>query len=590
MAQVDQNQYLPPYRSLLTPNAKYDYRTHLVVELTQLDLQRIESGFHLESPPPKSRKLKMKYKSLLDDVSRKALILSMRVQLNLQSQQQTLNATKKLWKRCKSFSQLPLELQIHIFSFLEDPKVYYATLFICKRFYQLAKPFLYRRVSFVSTYRFAQFVTILRLNPSLGSYIVEIDLSQIRPGNWQAESLLNEEEGNGSNLEKVLAGWRDWKFKTSPLYAVHVAPLLLLGKTISNSSTTLTPSQKKVKLSKYFKKRRRSSLPIAFPPTPEGQTTANVVHQNISPSTHPAMNKFLLNYSAFKDVPVGYINHLINLCPNLTCANFGSLSLLPDYKIVSKRAYKYQPYDLTHNYHKDLRQIVDSILAVSIQTSFNPFEKESGSSYTGSMFDVASSVSSVFSLNLSKPIRKYNSLLPPLPNSATEMLYLSRADGMIFLSDLNVKSISTSDLVLVPESSIFHCLAKRSDMMREITMSSMIWVNARMVAQFLKKMFGADLMRDPASGRLLFHGVDYPLGEKIDGRKVQAPAQALRVLDLSDSGMNKNLDWAQIIDSTTAEGQRLVQRIVNDELVSAFEEYVIQERLRRGPIGENYFS
>lgn len=594
MAQVEYNKYLPSYRSLLTPNAKYDYRTHLVVELTQLDLQRIESRFQNESPPPKSHKLKMKYKSLLGDVSRKALILSLRVQLNLHGQHQTLKATKKLWFRCKSFSQLPLELQILIFSYLDDLLAYYASMFVCKRFYLLAKPFLYRKVSFVSTYRFAQFVTILRLNPSLGSYVVEVDLSQIRPGNWLVENPVEGAQEDETSLEKVLAGWRDWKFKISPLYAVHVSPHPPLVKTMSNSSISLHQSQKKAKLAKYFKKRRRSSASQLYPPISErAGAAAQAAPHPPATGTHPTINKFLYNYSAFKDVPVGYVIHLINLCPNLTSANFGNLSLLTDYRIVPKLAYKYQPYDLIHNYHKDLRKIVDSMLPVSAQMSFNPFaSKDTSISYTGSVFDVTSSVSSVFLLNFSKPIRKYNSLLPPLPNSATEMLYLSRADGMIFLSDLNVKSISTSDLMLVPESSIFRCLAKRADMLREITMSSMIWINAKMVADFLKKMFEPDLVSVASADkdRLLFHNVDYRVGEKIDDCRVRAPELALQILDLTDSGMNKNLDWAKKIDTTTAKGQRLVQRIVNDELVSTFEEYVIQESIRRGRIGENYFS
>lgn len=592
MAQVEYNQYLPSYRSLLTPNAKYDYRTHLVVELTQLELQRIESRFQIERAPPKSRKLKMKYKSLLDDVSRKALILSLRVQLNLHGQQQTLKATKQLWTRCKSFSQLPLELQFLVFSYIDELPAYYSAMFVCKRFYLLAKPFLYRKVSFLSTYRFAQFVTILRLNPSLGMYVVEVDLSQIRPGNWWAENPVDGSHDETSG-EKVLAGWRDWKFKTSPLYAVHVTPHQPLMKTVSNSSMSLHQSQKKAKLSKYFKRRRPSSAAV-YSAIHENSSAVNptTLHP-ATMGTHPTINRFLYNYSAFKDVPVGYVIHLINLCPNLTSANFGNLSLLTDYRIVSKMAYKYQPYDLMHNYHKDLRKIVDSILPSSLQTSFNPFGPDGSTiSYTGSTFDPKSSVSSVFSLNFSQPIRKYNSLLPPLPNSSTEMLYLSRADGMIFLSDLNVKSISRSDLTLVPENSIFQCLAKRADMLREITMSSMIWINAKMVADFLKKMVEADLVSHPGvdKERLLFHGVDYKVGEKIDGRKVRAPELALRILDLRDSGMNKNLDWAQKIDISTAKGQRLVQRIVNDELVSTFEEYVIQESIRRGRIGENYFS
>lgn len=571
MAQVEYNKYLPSYRSLLTPNAKYDYRTHLLVELSQQDLKRIESRFQLEPPPPS--KFKMKYQSLLGEVSRKALRLSMRVQLNLHPPQHTLKATKHLWLRCKLFGQLPLEIQILVFSFVDDPHAYHLCLFASKRFYQLAKPMLYRSVSFVSTYRFAQFVTCLRLNPATGTYVERLDLSGLKPG------VQEEDWDDCSNPAATLAGWRDWKFKNNPLYAFHLA---VLTKTVSNSSVALVPSQKKGNLAKYFKKRRRSSPPLYEKPEAPHQQAHHLL-------PHPTINRFLLSYSTSKDVPVGYVIHVINLCPNLVEADLGNLSLLTDYRISLPYAHKYQPYDLTHNYHKDLPKIVESILPLAQPASFNPFQETFPPTAPDSL--EASSVSSVFSLNFAKPVRKYNSLLPPLPNSATEMSYLSRADGRIYLSDLNVKAINTLHLEVVHERDILRCLAARGHRVRSINLSSLIWLNAKLVADFLLEMLARDLDRKCVNGKhlWLFQGHYYDVGEPLEGR-VEPSRLGLQLLDLSDLGMNKNLPWAQKIDMATPRGRQLVQRIVNDELLSSFEEYVIRERQRRGRVGENYFS
>lgn len=62
------------------------------------------------------------------------------------------------------------------------------------------------------------------------------------------------------------------------------------------------------------------------------------------------------------------------------------------------------------------------------------------------------------------------------------------------------------------------------------------------------------------------------------------------VIDLRDSGMYKNLEWAKLIDLNQSEGRRLIKRIINDDVLNTFDEFMRRERLRRGRIGENYLN
>lgn len=577
MAEVEYNKYLPAYRSLLNPTAKYDYKTHLLVPLSQLELKTIVARFQLNQLP---QPFKMKYRSLLSDVLRKALILLLKVRPKFETPA-TLRATQSMWKRCKSFSQLPVEIQMYVFSFVADRDSFRTCLATSRRFYHLAKPFLYREVSFTSTYRLAQFVTSLRLNPTLGCYVVSLDLLQLKPGNYELELMRDEHEDpvqdeHADDPAAALAGWRDWKYKNNPLYSLH--PAVPLTRTLSNSSASNVNMHKHAKLSKYF--RRRASIPLV-------QHPAHLCSQPSLTLSHPRINRFLTNYSASKDVPVGYVLHLINLCPNLEELNMGSLLLLTDYRIVPAVALRYQTYDLTTNYHKDLLKIIDLLLPLPIQTSNNPFENEPPKAV-----DPPSLQLSVFSLSFSKPIRKYNSLLPPSP-SVTGMLFLSRGDGRLYLSDLNLRAINTAHLEIVLEAEVFRALERRPNL-RRVNLSSLIWISLKLVRDYLLTVLAADIQPRRIDGKdyLLYRGRYFAVGELLqndDDDSIDDAPGAL-VLDLLNSGMYTNLQWAQRIDTRTRQGQKLVHRIINDELVSPFEEYIIRERIRRGRIGENYFS
>lgn len=606
MTDVEYNKYLPLYRSLLTPNAQYDYRTHLVVQLSLLDLKNIISRFKLKQSPPS--KMKMKYNSLLSDVSRKALILSIKVQSSLHSHlptPQTLKATHALWNRCKTFSQLPIEIQVYVFELVDDPAAYRNCLRTSRRFYQLSKPFLYRHVLFTSTYRFAQFITCLRLNASLGAYVLSVDLSQLKPGNWElkvADEELEEQDRENDDLfqnpANIMAGWRDWKFRNNPLYALHPAPAIPLIKVLSNSSVH-PGSTKKTKLTKMFKKRRRSAGSLQFLHTINllDHHTA-LVHAPSHVTSHPTTNKFLMNYSNSKDVPIGHILHLINICTNLESLDFAHLSLSSDYRIVQPMAHKYQSFDVMHNHHKDMMKVIDGIAPVAIQSAASPFTMElQGVKSKNSGFELTSSASSVFSLgSLTKPVRKYNSLLPPLSASISDLLYLAKGDGRLYLSDLNLRAINNAHLEVVNETEVLRSLSERSGQLKVLNLSSMISINLKIIKEFLIKMLESDLTHKTFFNKdyLLFCGKHFEVGAADDevcfDTELKRRQSGLKVLDLTDSGMCKNLQWAQKIDTETMEGQKLIHRIINDEMISSFEEFVIRERIRRGRVGENYFS
>lgn len=55
---------------------------------------------------------------------------------------------------------------------------------------------------------------------------------------------------------------------------------------------------------------------------------------------HPYANKFLLKYAPYRDLPMGYILHLLKLCPNITKLDLSHLVFCPDFEIIAKKPSK----------------------------------------------------------------------------------------------------------------------------------------------------------------------------------------------------------------------------------------------------------
>lgn len=599
MSELRHHNVLPTYRSLVNPSITYDYQTHRVIHLSPLDIKNIIARFQtIQLQKPKSA-FQMKYRSLLSDVSMKAQILSRKV-LNLKSGQQSrFSNLSKVDLGCRSFKDLPTEIQILIFDYVDDPESLRTCLYVSKKFYELAKPLLFASVSFTSTYRFAQFITCLRHNSALGPLVMDVDLSKIQPGNADVEenlqtptysSLQNTNTDDlGVYLSQVFAGWRDWKFKTNPCVLHPVA--IPLSKCGTNNSTFTSGSNgsKRIKLTKYFKRRRSQTNVTIQNPQPVPSSTTSFEQNSVQKSTHPKINRFLLDYASSRDIPIGYLIHLINLCPNLRSLNLENLSISPDYRV--KRAFqsRYQTYDILNNFPKDMLKIVDS-MAPSNQGE-NPYTHRPGS--RNGFTDIASSASSVFSFNaFQNPVPKYNSLLPPLHIVTPDLHYAKKGDGQVFLSDLSLKSMNPLHLEIVHHREIFRSLQKHKSNLCYLNMSSMIWLNLKLVRDFLSEMLALDLKRKMVDGKevFTFKGKVFKVGESLVEDETRVTNSSRLVIDFRNSGMIKNLPWAQIIDTGARSGQKYVYRIMNNELVSAEDENIIRERNRRGRVGENYFS
>lgn len=779
---IDFHSYLPSYRSLLTPNARYDYKTHSLIPISQHELNSIRLVNHAKkhsidngqssnqlthnnsiNSNNATSKIKMKYKSLLSDVSRRTSILSMKINNNsmgttihnqLRHYQHSIHhhlpqylhlqkinhQQHPVKQRVKiQLKNLPPEVLIHIFSFIDDFQSYKFCLYVNKQFYQLSKPFLYSKLSFNSTYRFSQFITYLRLNKEIGYDINEIDLSNIKPGNYEFEEyensknnqsntnqntnnthntnntnnfnqIENDNENTIVNLHdslkdddspKILAGWRDWKFKNNPLYSIHPYNntltitngrnnsfvnsqqhqqhqqqnnLVKIQTNKSNHSNKSFNSKKKLSNLNFLKSRKRhksnlnkstkikkiqsnSNLNLNRKPNSNVIDLKNSFN-SYKPLIHPSTNKFLLSYQSSKDLPIGYILHLINLCPNLISLNLGNLSLSIDYEINKSMIYKYQPFDLMNNYSKDMIKTIDNIINFNDnemifngsninhdQTDYENFQSSSFqqsqiqnqniSNNTNSNQSInqyqsscapSSSASSLFSVpTFSKPIRKYNSLLPPLPTTVNDISYLSKGDGKVYLSDLNLKSINNDFLKTLNEDELLSTIIKLQQKnnhqkliikrsttsnnhhhnhnqkrnikyhpsLKYINLSSMIWLTKKFVQDFLRELIDDDIFKlinldeinDDDNNDF---NDDNEFDENYNESEDIISTDNL-IIDLTDSGMYKNLKWATIIDLNKILGIKLAHKIINDKLLVTFDDHMRLERIRRGHIAENYF-
>ncbi|EGW32298.1 uncharacterized protein SPAPADRAFT_61380 [Spathaspora passalidarum NRRL Y-27907] len=692
---LDYHNHLPPYRSLLNPNAQYDYQTHSLVPLSQNDLNVLRTSFQTPTKESGSTSnggsFKMKYKSLLSDVGRsislkmsnpnlmtsvasvvgssgKAVVLAKKVQ------QQAAVSTSKTQQQPRQplqLKDLPIEVLDYIFSLVDSKTDYKSCMYTNKMFYQLAKPFYYQDLSFVSTYRFAQFISYLRLNSSVGQYVKSVDLSGIKPG-YEEDAQEGEDDvnmndapaGNREGIErihdapareasperadlefsgkneptpKIMAGWRDWKFKSNPLYSVHPSPPKLT-KTASNVSIASAKSTKSSlstkRLSKPFKlfrskKRRRSittttnttSTPRKTPKIEfldlraQDQAHSNTLARNASP--HPLINKFLMNYSTSKDIPIGYVLHLIRLCPNVERLNLGNLSLSIDYEISRSVVHKYQNFDLMNNYPKDIIKRIDGIMQGNddVRDDVFSFDRENTDIYSRfpSLFKSnqappTSCASSVYSITtFSKPINiKYNSLLPPLPSTVSDISYINKGDGKVYLSDLNLKSINNIYLKKIKEeellsvlirihgkksvtsNSIFNFTGDVSGNLKYLNLSSMIWLNRNMIESFFEQLLIKNTCFEHQD-RIIDDEDDLSDDEEEADFCCHEYKQDL-IVDLTDSGMYKNLAWAKCIDLNTLYGCKLASKIIRNELLAPFDEFMRRERIRRGRIGENYLA
>lgn len=602
--------------------------------------------------------LKSKYTSLVHDVNK-----SINKRIYLKPSRYT-----KL-----TIALLPAEVLDHIFYYVSDVHDLQACLYVNKLFYNSAKPFYYADLAFTSTYRVAQFVTYLRVNPSVGEFVRRIDLSNLMLGTDEAQRRATSRpqyplarpptgfprptgdspnrhdsnppaRGDDDDLD-VSAGWRDWKLKGTPLYlfqhlsvrkqSVSSQQDALVRKrqdaksmrslgSVKSSATIQSIAKRSLKqvlglFSKVWSKDNAEQLRKSSEPRPSHevlQLSRTFVDDSKTTNTttllHPVSHKILQSFATTRDIPIGYAIHMVTLCPNLEELNLAGVNLSTDYVIERSKASRFRTYDLMSHYPKDLASII-----TSITTRLPHLKNDTHLSLVDKMVNLAksypgygwsqSSMATSFAPASSK--MQYNSLLPPLESAVCDLSYLSDPASRVYLSDLSLKSINNTYLRKAHERQLLKCITdvhwektlrntanlevqvtlngERRGSLRRIDLLSMVWLNQSLARQFLMRLIDNWHL---ATRTEFSHPDSETIASSVDEPEHRwLPPQDL-VVDFSNSGMRKNLAWAQRIDMCTSHGRELATRLANGDPIEPTERLIIEEGRRRGRVGENYTS
>lgn len=208
-----------------------------------------------------------------------------------------LSRKRKHYYEHPTLAKLPSEILDEIFSYLDQPTLL-SLVKVSKRMVEEVAYTLYAQPCFASTYRFAQFVTVVTQNPMLARMVRVLDLSQL-----------------GACVEEdvPLAGWREWKYRDSPLHTIH-------RDDVGKKRITSRPSIMSMK-----------------------SATSSIVNSGL----HPLPSPFLKQYSLSRDVPIGALIHLLTACTYIRKLNFSGVPLAADYSVMHTKSASYTPVAFT---------------------------------------------------------------------------------------------------------------------------------------------------------------------------------------------------------------------------------------------------
>ena len=164
-----------------------------------------------------------------------------------------------------TLENIPFEIQDQIFSSLPQETLH-ALLLTSTGLVEAAAIAMYSRPEFASTYRFAQFVTTIIHSQRYAEMVRMVDLSKF---------------GQDDLKDLPLAGWREWKYRTEPLYSIQ--------REIQSPGCKIQPGQ-----SRQLDEQESQSNP-----------------------THPKPNPFLKQWSTCRDVPTGALLHVLKACKRI---------------------------------------------------------------------------------------------------------------------------------------------------------------------------------------------------------------------------------------------------------------------------------
>ncbi|KAG7191631.1 uncharacterized protein KQ657_002900 [Scheffersomyces spartinae] len=551
---VDFHSHLPPYRSLLNPSNYYDYKLHTFIKVFS---SKFIAGLN-------------------------ASVTSKHSTGNIVVVRKKLNHLPLI--------QLPEEILTFIFSFL-DVENLLKLLTLHLKIYRAIKPLIYKSMHFTLSYKLAQFITVLRIDSSIGPLVESVDLSCLESHlTWrdykrvsafsqtsqaydysrtqfaanhnrsyrmqQLQKLRNRQRRSNlslanSNVQKKFAKEKSslshrfifWRRKKSRVAALEESSFEESGEsgqvTISHTNDARTQNHN---TGNRYSNGTLNSPSITTTTTIDyagrrqsfGHVNGALSPINFSPTESIATLLYsLASETSPKDVPIGYLLHLLNLCPNMKSLNLAKVSISQDYKLVNFE--RYHQWDLLYVNYPNLPQQLNRFIPTRVSNSK--------------------------AIDKSTPIRKYHSLISSKYYDYST--YRTMGDSTVYLSDLTIRSLEDSANLskVLPSALLSNMLQNWKCRLNYINLSQMIWPTKDLVRKFiigLIERLGKDNLKD------------YTI-----------------VLDLTESGMLKNLMWAKEIRLFESE---LAQKIIDDDLYTEEEIMQMREREGRATIGQNYLS
>ncbi|QLL32598.1 hypothetical protein HG536_0D01200 [Torulaspora globosa] len=204
-----------------------------------------------------------------------------------------------------------------------------------------------------------------------------------------------------------------------------------------------------------------------------------LVKFDISPpfkTCHPYANKFLLKYAPYRDLPIGYILHMLKLCPNITSLDLSHLVLCPDFEIIGKKPPKIM------NCTSLLPAVQESATSVGepeadLEVVYLTDSNKNYDYYTG----VPKGSSPAFNQNAANHLTAGNDMADPLPLDA---LYKRRSlNRRVSTSDIQLRQMNPAEVFE------FLCANQLGLSLRSVRMDGIVWCRENMIKYFVMKTF-----------------------------------------------------------------------------------------------------
>lgn len=197
---------------------------------------------------------------------------------------------------------------------------------------------------------------------------------------------------------------------------------------------------------------------------------------------HPYTNKFLLKYAPYRDLPIGYILHILKTCPNITHLNLSNLVFCTDFELVGKKPKKIMTCSSL------LPAVQESVVSstkseAELEVIYLTDSNKNYDYYNDSKSSHSRKGSSTFGQNA-------NTFLNASSNTSDYPLPI---EGQSKRRNFNRQNNNNSDVQLrkLNPTEIFEYLSKNQSVnaLKDIKMDKIVWCRQSMIKYFILKTF-----------------------------------------------------------------------------------------------------